>query len=91
MPETILIKRSIKIILKVSLKSLFLSRTRSPSPEFASRPLITAPNEIVPFISIIVNPIDIAQLGISPTNAAAAGCINFPPFINRVISTLERQ
>ena len=90
MPETILIKRSIKIILKVSLKSL-LSRTRSPSPEFASRPLITAPNEIVPFISIIVNPIDIAQLGISPTNAAAAGCINFPPFINRVISTLERQ
>lgn len=69
----ILIKRSIQIILTVSLKSLFLSKTSNPKPALESNPLITAPKEIVPFISIIVKPIETAQLGIKPMNEAIIG------------------
>lgn len=70
-PETILIASRMRIIFIVSLKSLFFKSTKSPSPAFVSSPLIAVPNVIVPLMSIIVNPIDIAQFGISPINAAA--------------------
>ena len=82
----ILINNSMKMIFNVSLKSLFLSNTRSPNPAFASNPLITAPNEIVPLINIIVSPIEIAQFGIKPINDANIGCNSLPPFIKLVTS-----
>ena len=76
-PEIILIIRRIKIIFKVSLKSLFFNNTKSPNPALAKSPLIAVPKVTDPFISIIVIPIETAQLGINPTNAATAGCTNF--------------
>ena len=90
-PETILIKRRIKIILAVSLKSLFFNNTNNPSPALDKSPLMTAPKEIVPFMSIIVMPIEIAQFGIRPTIAAIIGCIILLPFIISVISTFARK
>ena len=49
-----------------SLMLLFLSSTNSPNPALDKSPLIAAPKVIVPFISIIVIAIDMAQLGIKP-------------------------
>jgi hypothetical protein len=73
-PEIILTISRINITFKVSLKLLFLSSTSNPKPPFDSNPLIAAPKEIVPFMSIIVIAIDMAQFGIKPIKAAAAHC-----------------
>ena len=78
-PERVLIISKINIIFNVSLKSLFFKSTINPKPALERSPLITAPKEIVPFISNIVKPIEIAQFGIKPTKEAITGCINFPP------------
>ena len=86
-----LIISKIKIIFNVSLKSLFFNKTNKPKPAFDNNPLITVPNEIVPFINIIVNPIDTAQFGIKPTKAAIIGCMNLLPFIRESTSTFTRK
>ena len=73
-PAKILINNNIIIIFKVSLKSLFFSKTNKPSPAFDKRPLIAALKVIVPFINIMVIAIDMAQFGIKPINDANKHC-----------------
>ena len=90
-PDAILIMSKIEMIFSVSLKSLFFNRTNKPKPAFDNKPLITAPNDIVPFISIIVKPIDTAQLGIKPTKAAIIGCKNLLPLIRESTSMFARK
>ena len=65
---------NIEITFTESFKLLFLSNTKSPNPALESNPLIAAPKVIVPFISIIVIAIEIAQFGIKPITAAIKHC-----------------
>ena len=53
----------------LSFISLFFNKINNPKPLFDNRALIATPNEIFPFINIIVTAIDTAQFGIKPTNA----------------------
>ena len=78
-PTAMLIDSNIPIILIVSLKSLFLSKTNKPNPALERSPLIAAPKLIVPFISIIVIATDIAQFGIKPIIDETIICIYLYP------------
>lgn len=72
-----LIPKSIPIIFNESLIfSLCLKSTRIPSPALDSKPEITAPKLIDPFINSIVSAIDTAQFGIKPINAVITGSKN---------------
>ena len=90
-PERILTVIRINMILKVSIRLLFLSKTNKPKPAFESNPLIAAPKDIEPFINIIVIPIEIAQLGIKPIIDANIGWIKIFPFIILINSILVKM
>ena len=66
----------------MSLKLLFFNNTNKPNPALDKSPLIIAPKEIVPLISIIVKPIDTAQLGIKPTKAAITAMDKDPTIVD---------